>query len=94
MGDESVKQRMDEAQIYLAQNHIKELYAKLVYEVTLYRVNEPIDYFVSRLKDIEQHGLEHSRSYPRVYFVLGETRELQAYCYRQLCEKFRMRYVK
>jgi hypothetical protein len=91
---QSIDKRKEDAQVYLASHHIKELYAKLVYEATLYRVNEPLEYFRSRLEDFAQHGLTHERSYPRIIFIIGETREIQAYCYRQLCEKFRMTYVK
>jgi len=97
--------QMQQIQDYFAQNRIKELYARLVYEVTLYRPNDPIQFMISRLEDFKKIKKEQKQkvldptvcampNIPKVIFVLGAPRSGKSTNAKKIADVLDMHYVK
>lgn len=55
------EQKTQLAKDYLNKHNIKNIYEKLVYEVTLFRPKDPIQYFINRLEELKKKVLLHSK---------------------------------
>ena len=97
--------QMQLIQEYFAKNRIKELYSRLVYEVTLYRPNDPIKFMISRLEEfhnikqeLRQKVLDPTAcpmpNIPKVIFILGAPRSGKSTNAKKMSEILDMHYVK
>ena len=93
------------AQQYLSKHRVKELYARLVFEVTLYRPNDPIAFMMKRLTEFKQMKIDKKLQVfdpalcslphlPKLVLVLGPPGSGKTFISKKLCEEFEMNYIK
>ncbi|KAL9644576.1 hypothetical protein ABK040_015315 [Willaertia magna] len=63
--------KLNQAKDYLAKHRIKEIYSRLINELTQHRPNNPYDYMVNRLKDMKVNGIDHPiQERPRITAII------------------------
>lgn len=78
---------------YISSTGIKNIFSKLTYGVALYRPNDPIEYFIKRLKELRQNPNSEEKQYPRIIFVHGPPQCGKTTFCKQICSTFGMYYI-
>lgn len=97
--------QLEEAQVYLAKHRIKELYSKLVYELTMYRPNNPKKFIHERIHDMLNFKNSHKQDVldpsavplpkrPQIIFMLGAPLSGKTTLAKRYADEFDMCYIK